>query len=225
MDDPYDLCEIKACVNDQVKKLNDPHWKGKTNFSPSSKQYFVGKLYDFVGAAINKAVEAGSVQVRIPDQRIERFIKKSFTLDNLETLSLLRGKMKKVANNYDKELAKTLERAKLHDGDADAFIKTWKSCFIQQLKRDIFQGLDDTESMVHAAVLYEQTFQLAQDKAAGRATVAKQRSKIDSADLAWRVASDKLCTVIARASPGLWPLVVTKDSERLMFGKKIKKNR
>jgi len=225
VDDPYDLCEIKACVNDQVKKLNDPHWKGKTNFSPSSKQYFVGKLYDFVGAAINKAVEAGSVQVRIPDQRIERFIKKSFTLDNLETLSLLRGKMKKVANNYDKELAKTLERAKLHDGDADAFIKTWKSCFIQQLKRDIFQGLDDTESMVHAAVLYEQTFQLAQDKAAGRATVAKQRSKIDSADLAWRVASDKLCTVIARASPGLWPLVVTKDSERLMFGKKIKKNR
>ena len=114
MDHPYELCKIKEQVKDQLKHINDPHWKGTTAFSSLSIQTFVGSLYDFVGGIIAKAIALDTQQERRPSQHIERFITKSFNpneVGNLEKLCNLRKTMKNAVQQYNIELAKIIKRA------------------------------------------------------------------------------------------------------------------
>lgn len=227
MDHPYELCKIKEQVKDQLKHINDPHWKGTTAFSSLSIQTFVGSLYDFVGGIIAKAIALDTQQERRPSQHIERFITKSFNpneVGNLEKLCNLRKTMKNAVQQYNIELAKIIKRAeRLHKTDKvrlEQHIRTWKECYLQHQKGILFHSKDDSENMAAAAVLYEQTYQLAKSNAHRLGTSVEQISKVGNSDFAWKVASDKLCTIVAREeNHGVLPTVLTKDAERMMFGK------
>jgi hypothetical protein len=232
VDHPYMICKIKEQVNDQLKRLLEPHWKGGISRveSSMSKQKFLSKLHDFVGDRIRTALGIATQQERCPNQHIKDYIAKYIKLEKMNsdaigTLNGLRQEMKEAAKTYDREFRRIAQKAeqlyKDNEEEQKEYRRTWTGCYLDKVRKALFPSShSDPDNLLRAAVLYEQTHIVAQEKAQQCETSIGQFAKIGSKDFAWQVGTEYLCMIVARGeNKGSLPTVMSKEAEKLMFGK------
>jgi hypothetical protein len=173
------ICRIKEQANDQLKGLSEPHWKRGAirhiESSSMSKQNFLSKLYDFVGDRIRTALGVATEQERCLNKHIINYIEnyvnvEKMNSDAIELLNGLRPEMKEAAKTYDREFHRICQKAehlyKNEEEEQKAYIRTWTGCYLDKVRKTLFPSShSDHVNFLRAAVLYEQTHLVAQEKA------------------------------------------------------------